>query len=225
MKSSVNRLYLRESIKKLFRSIITALVFLRCMDLVSLAQELPKQNIATWNEEQKTDPFRGTSYTQFTLQGKFLAPPKQTSLPSPLMVVRCLPGNDHHGHTHGRFSGGYIATGAVLDSSHNANGYSTIMVQFRLDDGKIQRAWWGHSTNFSAIYFYVPSAGLFAGSGYGEFANLLYAHEMYHKEDTNPQVQKVLIDVPEYLGGEVVMQFDLPDSTAVADTCGIIWHK
>jgi hypothetical protein len=100
------------------------------------------------------------------------------------------------------------------------------VVQFRLDDGKIQTVSWGRSTDFSAIFLTPPAAARpFLRSGYEEFANLLYAHAMYHKENTNPQVRKVVLDVPEYLGGEVVMQFDLPDSTGVADACGIIWHK
>jgi hypothetical protein len=53
----------------------------------------------------------------------------------------------------------------------------------------------------------------------------LYRHAMYHKENTTPQVRKVVIAVSEYLGGEVVMQFDMPDATEAAKACGIILHK
>jgi len=35
----------------------------------------------------------------------------------------------------------------------------------------------------------------------------------------------VVIGVSEYLGGEVVMQFDMPDATEVAEGCGIVLHK
>lgn len=70
--------------------------------------------------------------------------------------------------------------------------------------------------------FFFPSR---VGSGWDTFANLLYAHHLYHKENTNPQVRKVVLGVNEYLGGEIVMQFDFPDSTEVADACGVIWHK
>jgi hypothetical protein len=48
---------------------------------------------------------------------------------------------------------------------------------------------------------------------------------MYHKENTSPQVRNIVLGVPEYLGGEIEMKFDLPDSTEVADACGIILHK
>jgi hypothetical protein len=184
-----------------------------------------QQDAPTWKQEQKTEAFRGTSYTQFTLQGKFLTQPQQSPLPNPEMVVQCIAGEDHRGHTKGKFITGYVVTGAVLDTAIDSKGNSAIGVQFRLDDGKIHSVNWGHSKNFSAIFFYMPSLGLFAGSGYEQFANLLYGHEMYHKEKTSPQVRKILVDVPEYLGGEIVMQFDLPDSTNVADACGIIWHK
>jgi hypothetical protein len=192
--------------------------------LFATAVAMHAQNVPTWKQEQKTDAFRGTSHMQFTLEGKFLTPPQRTTLSNPVMVVRCIPGNDHNGHTRGKYISGYIATGAVVDTSVDRGGNSSIKVQFRRDDGKIQYASWSRSTDFSAIFLksvYAP----FGGSGFEEFGNLLYAHFGYHKENTNPQVHKIVFDVPEYLGGEVVMQFDLPDSTAVADACGVIWHK
>ena len=47
---------------------------------------------------------------------------------------------------------------------------------------------------------------------------------MSHKENTSPPVKKVVIGFDEYLGGEVVMQFDMPDPTEVAEAW-VIWHK
>ncbi len=61
-------------------------------------------------------------------------------------------------------------------------------------------------------------------SGWKEFANLLYANRNYQKENA-PQVRKVVIGVPEYMGSEVAMQFDLPASRDVADLCGLILYK
>ena len=40
---------------------------------------------------------------------------------------------------------------------------------------------------------------------------------MYHKENTNPQVRKVVIGVCEYLGGEIVMEFDNTDAAKPCD--------
>jgi hypothetical protein len=34
-----------------------------------------------------------------------------------------------------------------------------------------------------------------------------------------------LVSIPEFLGGEVVMQFDLTDASEAAEACGIVWHK
>jgi hypothetical protein len=181
------------------------------------------KTVPAWTQEQKKDPFRGDSFMLFTLEGRFLTPPQTTTLTNPVMVIRCVPGDDNKGHTKGKYISGYIATGAVVDTNVNDSGNVVIKVQFRLDDGKIQSAQWTRSTDFSSIFLKRQYA--FAGSGYDDFANLLYGHMTYHKENTNPQVKKILFDVPEYLGGEVVMQFDLPDSIAVAEACGIIWHK
>jgi hypothetical protein len=44
-------------------------------------------------------------------------------------------------------------------------------------------------------------------------------------EGKDKQTRKVGISVPEYLGADVVMQFDFPDLTTVADSCGLIEHK
>ena len=112
----------------------------------------------------------------------------------------------------------------MLDTTILQTGSDAVMVSYRLDDGKVQSEPWGRSTNFSAIFMSHPGCAL-CGSGYDVFANLLYGHHMYHKENTNPQVRKIVFDVSEYLGGQVVMQFDLPDSSEVAEACGIIMHK
>ena len=111
-----------------------------------------------------------------------------------------------------------------MNSEISENGNAGVAVQFRLDDGKLQSENWGCSTDFSSIFFQLSNCP-FCGSGYSIFANLLYGHAMYHKENTNPQVRKVVIGVNEYLGGEVVMQFDMPDAKEVGEACGIIWHK
>jgi hypothetical protein len=59
----------------------------------------------------------------------------------------------------------------------------------------------------------------------GDLDDLLYGHVLRHKEGTNAQVRRIMLGVPEYLGAQIQMQFDLPDSTEVADACGVILHK
>jgi hypothetical protein len=179
------------------------------------------QGTVNWTREEKTDPLRGTQFVQFTLKGEYLTPPRDAAPGStPAIVVRCIPGVHNHGHTNGIFTEGYIFVGGILNSHVSDGGKVGVSVQFRLDDGKLQTHVWNHSTDFSSVFFRDP-----LGSGWEQFANLLYGHETYHKENTNPQVRKVIIGLEEYLESEVVMQFHMPEATEVAEACGIIWHK
>jgi hypothetical protein len=178
----------------------------------------------SWLQGERTDPLRGINYAEFSLVGKFLTPPNKAPNAPPVLIVHCIPVSDNHGHTNGKFKDGYVLVGGVTDTNVADNGNSFARVQFRLDDGKLQTESWGRSTDFSSIFFSHPTCAL-CGSGYDIFANLLYGHATYHKENTTPQVRKVVIGVNEFLGGEIVMQFDMPDATEVAESCGIIWHK
>lgn len=172
------------------------------------------QDAAKWVKEEKADPLRETKFLQFSLDGRFLTPPgKMGPDAKPTMIVRCTPGSFVHGRAHGKFLNGYIYVGTVIDTNVDTTG-SSVPVQFRLDEGKLQSASWSHSTDFSSIFFEDI-----------DFNTLLYGHFMAHKENTSPQVKKIVVGLNEYLGGEVVMQFDLPDSAEVADACGVIWYK
>jgi hypothetical protein len=160
---------------------------------------------------EKTDALRGTSYSQFTLTGKFLTPPRQDS-PDPVFVVNCSVGEYRRGATwqkNGKFRDAYMTVGAVVDSRTSGTP-----VQYRLDDGKVNSESWNHSTDGTALFLGEP-----------EFNTLLYGHFMPHKEGTGAAVSKIVVSVNEYLGPAVVLQFDLPDPSGVADTCGIILHK
>jgi hypothetical protein len=171
-----------------------------------------------WVSRQATDPLRGTSWTEFSLFGIFLRAPVHTDLPFPMLVVKCNPGRHRYGtgYLNGKIIQGFIIVGGVVDSHFYGGNSPSVHVQYRRDDGKLQDNFWSHSTDFSAVYFDSPDLRL------GE---ILYSHGLPHKENTNPQVRKFVVGLPEYIGTEVVMQFDFPDSTDVADTCGVIWHR
>lgn len=83
-----------------------------------------------------------------------------------------------------------------------------------MDDKKLERDLWPLSTDIGGLF--LDDARL---------DNLLYGHLLPHKEGTGAQVKRIMLGVPEYLGAQIQMEFDLPDSTAVADACGIIVHK
>lgn len=182
------------------------------------------QDAAKWVSNDKSDPLRGNQYSQFSLDGKYLTPPRNAPpTATPAIVVRCQPGSFNRGHVHGKFLEGYIFVGSVVDTRVSYDSNVRVPVQYRLDDGKLQSAYWSHSTDYSSIFFGGECA--FCGNGSEDFNNLLYGHLLPHKENTSPQVHKVVIGVPQYLGSEVVMQFDMPDATDVAEACGVIWHK
>jgi len=83
-----------------------------------------------------------------------------------------------------------------------------------LDEGKLQTDNWSTSTDHSSAFFNDLALN-----------TLLYGHFMPRKEDTNEQVHKVIIGIDEALAGEVQIQFDMPDATAVAEACGVVMHK
>lgn len=186
-------------------------VLLALIAVSLIAQDAPQK---PWAKSDKQDPLRGTQFVQYSLEGKYLTPPRNAAADTtPSIILRCTPGRFVHGRAHGKFLEGYIFVGGVVDA-HVADASVRTTVQFRLDDGKLQASNWSHSTDYSSLFF-----------GDTDLNTLMYGHFMPHKENTNPQVRKVVLGVPEFLGGEVVMQFDMPDASEVADTCGVIWHK
>jgi len=73
----------------------------------------------------------------------------------PVLVVRCKEGSHRYGHKetiNGKFLIGFLAVDAVLDFSKNG-----VPVEYRLDDGKLQRRNWDESkpssTKLSSIYY------------------------------------------------------------------------
>jgi hypothetical protein len=94
-------------------------------------------------------------------------------------------------------------------------------VEYRIDDRKLQSDLLKVGTSGTALFLRnnPESKGFSFNLNY-----FLYGSSVLHKEGTNLQVKKIILGVPEYLGGEIMMQFDLPDSAEVADACGVIAH-
>lgn len=206
------------------RSVIQISLLLLCIAVSGMAQTA-NSAAGAWTQVDRSDPLHQTSFKEFTLTGKFLVPPRQSSLSAPVLVLHCQPGR--HGpnrvRTNGRFVEGWIATGAVLDSAKPQAWDSAklasklidfVSVEFRLDDEKLQSDWWPKSTDHSGVF--LDDIRL---------DNLLYGHLLGHKEGTGPQIRRIMLGVPEYLAVQIQMEFDLPDSTEVADACGVILHK
>jgi hypothetical protein len=178
-----------------------------------------------WQRSTVNDPLRKASFTQFILQGKYLAAPT-TQKPGelPALVVRCSAGTHsvgYHIFVNGTFLAGYLVTGTIVNSEVTIHegvfGTSfpvVVPVMFRLDEGKLQTENWNTSTDRSAAFF-----------GSITLNNLLYGHIYRHKENTTEQVRKAIIGLDETFAGEVQIQFDMPDATGVAEACGVVLHK
>jgi hypothetical protein len=157
-----------------------------------------------WQAAAKSDPLTGKSYTVYTLPGKFLTPPAHGSSEPPVISLRCDP--TPWRRLSGRLLSGFLIVNTVIDLKNGDQG----TVQVRLDDGKLQSP---VSLEYSTDYQAIHLDELFVN-------NIIWGHMITHKKGTNPQVRKVVIGVQEHLGGQIVMQFDMPDATQVAEACG-----
>ena len=107
------------------------------------------------HREEKSDPLRKLNYSQFTLAGTYLVPPKHTSGTQPLLVVRCEASSRRYngGTLNGKFLAGYLAVDGVLDFRSGQ-----VPIQFRLDDGKLQNIDWASSTDGGGAFFIFENA-------------------------------------------------------------------
>ena len=186
-----------------------------------------------WTRIEKTDALRGTTSARFTMEGKFLEAPQQSKISSPTFVVDCDPNKwRDNRHQHGKLLDAYIAVGAVLDTKVGLESglvgervVSGLNVEYRLDDGKVKSfPPLSHSTDFSAI-FLSSTLGNFSDFKDEILGDVLYSHKAAYKENTSVPSRKVVIQVSEYLGGNITMEFDFPDPTEVADSCGLFLYK
>lgn len=190
------------------RRMICKWVFAMTLFLVPMIARSQGTPAATaWTREDKSDPLHNLQYTQFTLEGRYLIGPRGPRAAPPMLVVNCKAGDHRYsrGRLHGKLLEGYLAVDAVLDFRDGR-----VPVEYRLDKRKLQNVFWTSSTDGSGAFFSDV-----------ELDNLLYGHWLPHRENTNPPVHKVLIGVPEYLGSEIEVEFDMPSPSDVADVCGV----
>jgi hypothetical protein len=55
--------------------------------------------------------------------------------------------------------------------------------------------------------------------------NLLYGHVMAHKAESSAPIRKLVVATNEFIGGESVIQFDMPEPDTVAEACGVVVQK
>jgi hypothetical protein len=158
-----------------------------------------------WQTIPKSDPLTGKSETTYILTGTFLTAPQHGSGQPPMFTLKCDPSPNHS-----RFSGKLLNAFSVVNAVVDLKNGGNTTVRYRLDDGKPQDAnLVEYSTDFQAIHLQQLLVN-----------NLLWGHMLFHKPGKGDQVHKVIFAVQEHLGGQVVMQFDMPDAQEVGAACG-----
>jgi hypothetical protein len=154
-----------------------------------------------WRQSQKTNPSRGTTYTRFTLEGKFLKAPQGDFPNRPALVLDCAPGK---GSRKGKFVAADILIGPTMkidyvepQEIHGTSYYPKISVQYRIDDAKEEEEKWTPGTEKTSAT--VPKDSL---------KKILRAHtvELTGEDDR---------------GSRLVMQFDMPNSPPVEEACNV----
>lgn len=189
--------------------------------LIFAASLAAAQGSPQWQIERSKDAFLGIETIQYRLEGRYLATP--FNKPStPAIYLQCTPGSGNHGKSDGKLESAFLFVGDTNDrhvsykrKSRARERESTLTTQYRLDDGKVHTQYLSHSLDFKTISLQP------AGCSECMINDLFYGHIVSHKEDTSPQVRKIVLNIPEPRLGNVVIQFDLPDVTEVARTCGV----
>jgi hypothetical protein len=178
-----------------------------------------------WTQSHKDDPLHKTSLEEFRLDGKWITPPRHTDLRAPVLVLQCQPGifswsqwdgsyrADAHGKMRGKLLESWIATGTLLD------GTTSVMVEYRLDNQKLKRGNLAISNDRTAAMFHYVNGTPFY------VRDLLFGRQGWRKEAETYQTHTAVLGMSENLAADFVMQFDLPDVTQVADSCGLIEHS
>src|SRR6266704_2816921 len=141
---------------------------------VCTAQTTQADPTEKWRRNDETDALRGTTHSVFILTGKFLTPPKRQS-EDPFFVMKCAPGQRSLGH---EFTGGELVDAYVIVRATVNNKKAGVVVQYRLDDGKIHTDLWNRGTDGTAVF---PSRDI--------VNDLFYGHLSKHKEGTNAPVR------------------------------------
>jgi hypothetical protein len=159
-----------------------------------------------WQESPKTD-IHGTTYTQYTLAGRFIKRPHAEVSAQPSLVVGCELAKESRWSKAG-FREGTLRVGAPLkieyvepEEIHGNSYLQRNFVEYRLDDGKVEHEQWTPSTDKASVT--LPKDA---------FHKFLSAHT-------------VLITVYEDGSGEIEMQFDMPDPAKVAQACHLHVHR
>ena len=173
----------------------------------ALPQQIPAPG-QKWRQSQKTDAGRGIAYAQFTLAGKYVKWPEKDASNRPTLEVDCRSSEQSGGlmekFWHAYFLAGIPLTVEYVEPDAITTGISyfqKIDVRYRLDEGKEKKEQWSPGPDKSSVS--IPKDVL---------KKMLAAHN-------------VAISVNEVNAKEVSAQFEMPDSTELAQACGVGYHR
>jgi hypothetical protein len=166
----------------------------------TMAPQQPAQ-APVWRQSQKPNAAHGTTYTRFTLEGKFVKAPQGDFPNRPALVVDCRPAKESR---KGRFAAASLLIGPTMkidyvepQEIHGTSYYPKVGVRYRIDDAKEEEAKWTPGPEKTSAS--IPKDWL---------KKVLRAHN-------------VQITATDDRGTELVMQFDLPVPTPVEDACNV----
>jgi hypothetical protein len=177
------------------------------LDLAARTQQAVP--LPSWQESQSKDPV-DEPRRQFSLTGKFLAPLQGKPANPPTLLLKCAP--DERSDGKGKFRVGIVVVGLPLkihfveieERKTGISYYPEVSVSYRLDGGKELKDDWPPRFDKSSVEFEKS-----------DFKKMLRAHT-------------ILITMAGKDGRQVLLQFDMPDSTAapltsaqVAEACGV----
>lgn len=195
---------------------VVALLAAACFSLPANGQDAaPAQPdsqtpASEWKYSKWSNPMTGVAFDQFTLEGKYVAPPSHAVGEGPSLVVHC---------SDGKFGSGEFHVGAVVQrepGAHSFKGIPQAKVQMRFDERtKLDDDWWEISNNGRTLFFDRT-----------QLTKLMTARLLGHPGDPNDLVHRLILGVVEFEQDRVVMQFDMPHDTArMVAACGLEWGK
>jgi len=161
-----------------------------------------------WQQSQATDVAGSLTFTRFTLVGKFLDAPNDPGSNHPALALDCIPGTGPHPSKR-RFLAGNLLVGTTLkidyvepEEIHGMSYYPKVVVRYRTDDadGEKQDNW---SPGADKTSVSIPKDTL---------KKILRA-------------RTIAITADDEHGTEVAMEFNMPDSTLVEQSCNVDEHK
>jgi len=180
-----------------------SLLLLACLASVFAQTGTQSSPAPAWRLSQETNTPDAYNFTRFTLMGQFSAPAHGAS-GQPALSIDCIPGTGAS-HPKGKYLASNLLVGSTLKivyveprEIHVTSYFPKVEVQYRADEtAKMEKDDWTPGTD--KVSASVPRHAL---------REFLHGHT-------------VVISAADEHGQPISIRFDVPDSTAVAESCDL----